>query len=243
MKLPLVRMFAIWCLETMQRIWILGSKFILSNNQSRATLWVRETRLIVGLRPLIIILITASLSSKVYNVAPAPERIVLDEMWSMSVGTTLVCLHWMRLCMFGLKACNESPRSSSLGCSILLGTEWNISITRSQRSRAGIPSMRKPASRETISGTVELCETEVCLLCIQLIGTNVWLPKCTELLLMLILSLRDLLQNQSLQIIQVCIVVLCFTHNNIVGIHLCDEKTRSNAPNVCHKRSSILWPH
>ena len=41
-----------------------GSKFILSNNQSRATLWVRETCLIAGLRPLIIILITASWSQK-----------------------------------------------------------------------------------------------------------------------------------------------------------------------------------
>ena len=35
-------------------IWILGSKLILSNNQSRATLWVLETCLIVGLLPFII---------------------------------------------------------------------------------------------------------------------------------------------------------------------------------------------
>ena len=46
--------------------------------QSRATLCVRESCLIVGLRPLIIILITASLSSKTYNMALAPECIVLD---------------------------------------------------------------------------------------------------------------------------------------------------------------------
>ena len=37
---------------------------ILSKNQSKATLWVLDTCLIVGLRPLINILITASLSSK-----------------------------------------------------------------------------------------------------------------------------------------------------------------------------------
>ena len=30
---------------------------------------------------------------------------------------------------------------------------------------------------EMISASVELCETEVCFLHIQLIGTNVWLPK------------------------------------------------------------------
>ena len=42
-----------------------------------------------------------------------------------------------------------------------------------ERERAGIPSMRKPASREIIPDSVELCETEVCCLHIQLIGTNV----------------------------------------------------------------------
>ena len=53
--------------------------------------------------------------------------------------------------------------------------EWNASVTKSQRSSAGIPSMRKPASREIIS--VKMCETEVSFLHIQLIGTNVWLSK------------------------------------------------------------------
>ena len=51
------------------------------------------------------------------------------------------------------------------------------SITKFFRTRAGIPSMRKPASREITSASVELCETEVCFLHIQLIGTNVCLPK------------------------------------------------------------------
>ena len=48
-------------------IWILGTKSILSNSQSRATLSVLETCLIVGLLPLMIILITASLSSKIVH--------------------------------------------------------------------------------------------------------------------------------------------------------------------------------
>ena len=43
------------------------SRLILSNNQSKATLWVLDTCLIVGLLPFIIILITASLSSKTDN--------------------------------------------------------------------------------------------------------------------------------------------------------------------------------
>ena len=38
------------------------------------------------------------------------------------------------------------------------------------------PIMRKHASREIISDSVELCETDVCFLHIQLFGTNVWLP-------------------------------------------------------------------
>ena len=50
------------------------------------------------------------------------------------------------------------------------------------RERAGIPSMRKPASREMISVSVELCETEVCFLHIKLVGTNVCLPKMHRIL-------------------------------------------------------------
>ena len=44
-------------------------------------------------------------------------------------------------------------------------------------SSAGIPSILRPASKEMISDSVELCETEVCFFHIQLTKTNVWLPK------------------------------------------------------------------
>ena len=37
--------------------------------------------------------------------------------------------------------------------------------------------MRKPSSEEITSDTVELCETAVCFLHIQLIGSSVRLPK------------------------------------------------------------------
>ena len=47
----------------------------------------------------------------------------------------------------------------------------------SRRSRASIPSMRNPASQEMISDSVELRDTAVCFLHIQLEGTNVRLPK------------------------------------------------------------------
>ena len=155
---------------------ILGSKSDLSNNQSRTTLWIRETCLILGLGSLIIVLITALLSSKTYNMAlETTVRCVFDGMWSMFVGMTLVCLIGMELCMFGLVTANEFPMTL-LGPSVLFDTERNTPIVKSLWVRAGIPSMHKTASTEMISASVELCETEVCFLHIQLTGTNVWLP-------------------------------------------------------------------
>ena len=62
-NVPLItrEMSAIWCLVSMYLIWIWGSKLIRTNSQSRATLRVLDTCLIVGLLPLIIILITSEL--------------------------------------------------------------------------------------------------------------------------------------------------------------------------------------
>ena len=48
-KFPLVSMSASWFLVSVYLIWMVGSKLIRSNNQPRATLWVLETCLIVGL--------------------------------------------------------------------------------------------------------------------------------------------------------------------------------------------------
>ena len=135
-----------------------GVKLVLSNNQSRATLWVRETCLIVGLRPTRMLCIG-------WN--------VINVCWN-DVGV----LHWDGVIHVWLDNCRRvSPWLSLLGPSVLFGTEWNTSITKPQRVRAGTPSMRKPASREMISASVVLCETEVCFLHIQLTGTNVRLPK------------------------------------------------------------------
>ena len=112
---------------------------------------------------------------------------------------------------------------------------------RSHNSRAGSPSNLNPASKEMISDSVELCETEVCFLHIQFIGTNVWLPKKhTMFLKKWILNPQDLPQNQSLETILVCIVLQCYPHNNIVCIHSCDENMKSIDSDVCHKLWSIL---
>ena len=82
-KFPIVRMSASWFLESMYLIWILGSKLILSNNQSRATLWVAEPCLIVGHLPFMIILITASLSSKGYNEASLRQEFTFEKIKSV----------------------------------------------------------------------------------------------------------------------------------------------------------------
>ena len=59
-----------------------------------------------------------------------------------------------------------------LGCLARFRTwleeECHTSITKSIRSRAGIPSKGKPSSSEMTSDSVELCETEVRFLDIQL---------------------------------------------------------------------------
>ena len=75
-KCPFVILSVIWCLVSMYRIWILGSKLLRSNN---------HTCLIIGLLHLIIILITASLSSNTYNIAMDRQNLILDDtllMWN-----------------------------------------------------------------------------------------------------------------------------------------------------------------
>ena len=94
-KFPLVKMSASWCLVSMYLIWILESRLIRSNSQSRATLWVPETCLIVGLLPFIIILITHSLSSNTYNKASWRADWTFEGTASMSFITSTF---WWDLC-------------------------------------------------------------------------------------------------------------------------------------------------
>ena len=62
-------------------------------------------------------------------------------------------------------------------------------------------------SKEIFSDSVELCETKVCFLHIQLIGTKrMTYP-------------QDLQQNRSLETVPICIVWQCFPHDNIVCYH------------------------
>ena len=101
---------------------------------------------------------------------------------------------------------------------VALSCDRNTSITTSHKSRAGKPSIRKPASNDIISDSVDMCETEVCFLYIQLMVTNVRLK-----------------QSQSLGITPIDNAELCFPHDNIDGIHSCDDCKTLIWPNVCHK--------
>ena len=89
-------------------------------------------------------------------------------------------------------------------------------------------------SNEMISDSVELCETEVCFLHIQLTGTNVWLPKThsvpsdEDFDLKISCKIGVLKQSQSGLFVQ------CFLHDNIVCIHMYDECKKSIDSGVCH---------
>ena len=78
---------------------------------------------------------------------------------------------------------------------------------RSHKSRAGSPSNLNPASKEMISDSVELCETEVCSYTSNLFEQMYDFQKRTMFLQKWILNPQDLPQNQSLETIPVCIVL------------------------------------
>ena len=172
----------VWFLVSMYRIWIMGSKLILSSNQSRETLWVLDTCHIVGLLPLIIMLITVSLSSNTYNIAMDWEILTFEStLLNMKQFRTVVHVWSFRLILGALARRGVMQQVSLypwiLGfIGLILGALEHF-YNQIPKSRAGISSIRRPASRESIPASVELCETEVCFLHIQLIGTNVWLPK------------------------------------------------------------------
>ena len=70
---------------------------------------------------------------------------------------------------------NFLPYNSFLG-PVYFVFQCGTSIAVSQRSRAISPSVRNPASNEMISDCVELWDTDVCFLHIQLMETKVRLP-------------------------------------------------------------------
>ena len=93
-KLPLVSMSTSWFSVSTYLVWIFRPKLTLSNHQSRATLWVLDTCLTVGLRPLMIILITASLSSRMYNWDSPWEESLFPETKLVGVLVLVLLREW-----------------------------------------------------------------------------------------------------------------------------------------------------
>ena len=143
-KFPFVSMCSSRFLVSMYLIWILGPKLILSDNQSKATLWVLETCLIVGLLSFLIILITALLSSKISNKASLREECTFEEIKSTLCRSSIFAWIFFR-------ANNGSHRSWLLWYVF----PWRTATIRFHKSSAGFPSIRNPASKEMISDSVE----------------------------------------------------------------------------------------
>ena len=127
----------------------------------------------------------------------------------------------------------------------------NTSITTSNKSRASGSSIRNPASNETISDFVELWDTDVCFLHIQLMEKNVRLPKIHKIPPEIdFVSPQGRQQNLSHSTNSIDNAEPSYPHDNTVGSHWCDECMKSIWPNVCHKlvhlvtdRASLLTDH
>ena len=128
-------------------------------------------------------------------------------------------------------------------CGWFLGVlvDRNTSLTTSQRFKARRPSIRSPAPNEIISDSVELWDTDVCFLHIQLTRTSVRLPNIHKLPVTEVdfKSSRSSAKSESWEK-PIDSAVLCCTRDNGVGSHLCDGYTKSILPNVCSMPESIV---
>ena len=115
---------------------------------------------------------------------------------------------------------------------LVLFVERNTSITTSHKQRADHPSIRSPASNELMSDSVELWDTDVCFLRIQLM-CEMFGSKNIRSILRLILSPQGRQQDQSLGIIAADNAEPCYPHDNNAGSHLCDEGMKLILPIVC----------
>ena len=92
------------------------------------------------------------------------------DVWGNKINIVQIIDHSMRLLSFlNCVRCWTNFTLVRTGLTVLY---YSDSCVQERR-----PSNLNPASEEMISYSVELCETEVRFLHIQLIGTNVWLPK------------------------------------------------------------------
>ena len=90
------------------------------------------------------------------------------------------------------------------------------------------------------SDSVELSDADVCLLQIQLLGTNVQLPKFHETSTEVVFESSRSPAESETRKNPVDNAEPCCPHDSIVGIHLCDESMNSILPIVCRMPESVL---
>ena len=112
---------------------------------------------------------------KCTTVIPSQRDVRSKELDLMFDGSTF----WSNTCLI-LGEIWVLTQVSRVHAWVGFGILWVVpstSMTKSHKSSAGKTSIRKPASNDMISDSVELWDTDVCFLHIQLIVTNMWLPK------------------------------------------------------------------
>ena len=224
-KFPFVSMSASCVLDL-----DLGSKLILSNNQSRATLWVLETCLNVRASSLYDHLDHCFIVFKDVQQSFLTRRIHVRGNKSTLSRSSI----FPRI-FFRAGDVDKSPCT----CSLWFVSPWRTATIRSHKSSAGFPT------NNCVQGNDLLFCWTVRNWSLFLAHSSYW-NKCMTsknavFLQKWILNPQDLLQNQSLETIPICIVLQCFPHDNIVCVHLYDECKRSNDKIVGHMFWSILW--
>ena len=158
-----------------------------SNNQSRATLWILDTCLQLTIQEHLCEFLThvsswdfvfsLSFWSQLHCVQNCTAETYCEKnvcFWKRDPPHSLgqPSVFWWHV---GSWFRNQEPPQFPGGWYVWVEfCHWfNVNL----RSRTRNPSIRSPASKEITSKFVELCETEVRLLHIQLVGTNVLLAK------------------------------------------------------------------
>ena len=239
-RCPCVKVSASWFLESTNLIRIFGSTLILSNNQSSATRWFLETCLKLALLLLIIISITASLSSKMHSFVPSCEHFAFEETKSTCDNSKEFCVSD---CFFSAALVEDGFPRSGLSFCFYINLDVIPQLSNPKDQAQEFHPCAILHKKRIVSASAELCDTHVCFLHIQLIGTHVWLPNTRNVPPDVDCESSKSPENLNLEIIPIYLVVQYFPHENIVCIHLCNECKRSNAPNVCHRLWSILWSH
>ena len=202
-----------WIRHTWFGLW--GPNWFDRITSPRATLWVLETCLIVGLLPFMIILITALLLSLIYNKASFREEFTFEEIKSTLSRSIFPWIFFRVGCLTVLDHSDAFSRED-------LWRSDSMNQVRVYR-----PSLILHPKKWFL----------ILLNCAKLkfvSGTSNWLEqtygfrKCTMFLQKLISNLQDLPQNRSLETVPVCIVLQYYPHSNTVCNHMYDECKRSN---------------